>query len=370
MQTILIAGAGNIGTVIAHLLATSGDYQVFLADTTLEKASASLSNTSDGQITPVALDVTQTEQAIQSLQPLALDAIVSCLPHQLNLAIATLAQQLNVHYFDLTEDLKTSLQIKALSKASQKAFVCQCGLAPGMIDIIANDLIQQFDVAETVKLRCGALPLISSNPLQYSLTWSTDGLINEYGNQCEILDNYEKVCTPGLSNLEEIQIDGVRYEAFSTSGGLGTLAQTYEGKIKTMNYKSMRYPGHCEKMRFLMYSLKLNQDRDTLKHILETALPETDQDVVIVYVSVHGQLDGKFKKQDYIRKFYPREINGRYCAAIQITTATSAAIIIDHVLHAKTPYHGHVTQDVFSLDAFFNHRFAAYFDQQETPCHT
>ena len=135
-------------------------------------------------------------------------------------------------------------------------------------------------------MRVGALPTNISNALQYSLTWSTDGLINEYGNPCDAIENGKAVRLLPLEGLEEIKIDGLTYEAFNTSGGIGSLADTYHGKVKHFSYKTIRYPGHCEKIKFLMNDLKLNDDRDTLKRIFEHAIPKTFQDVVLVYVSV------------------------------------------------------------------------------------
>lgn len=362
MHKILIVGAGKIGSVIAHLLASAGDYTVHLADTSLDNAKLNIPKTTQNIIEPVALDIHDHDRVMKFVSQNPIDAIVSCLPHHCNLAIAELAKDLNVHYFDLTEDVHSTQQIATMAKGSSKAFVTQCGLAPGMINIIAHDLIQRFDTLDSVQLRCGALPVTSSNPLQYSLTWSTDGLINEYGNYCEAIENYEVVSVPGLSGLEEIQIDGLSYEAFSTSGGLGSLAQTYKDKVKTMNYKSVRYPGHRDKMRFLMYGLKLNEDRKTLKHILEKALPGTEQDVVLVHVSVTGDKDRRFIKESFVKKFYPREINGKLCAAIQLTTATSACIMVDTVLNNPKKYHGRVKQEEFALDQYWNNRFAQHFE--------
>ena len=135
-------------------------------------------------------------------------------------------------------------------------------------------------------MRVGALPVHPSNALKYSLTWSTDGLINEYGNVCYGIENGVKTALRPLEGYETIEVDGLLYEAFNTSGGLGTLADTYAGKVQTMNYKTLRYPGHCDKIHFLMNDLKLNQQRETLKHLLENAVPKTDQDVVLIYASV------------------------------------------------------------------------------------
>ena len=141
--------------------------------------------------------------------------------------VAEIARKVNAHYFDLTEDVAVTRAVRELADGATRAFVPQCGLAPGFISIAANALIQHFDEIRSVKLRVGALPQHPNNALKYSLTWSTDGLINEYGNPCEAIVDGRAVEVAPLEGLEEIEIDGVLYEAFNTSGGLGSLAETY-----------------------------------------------------------------------------------------------------------------------------------------------
>ncbi len=178
-----------------------------------------------------------------------------------------------------------------------------------------------------MKLRVGALPQHPNNVLKYSLTWSTEGLINEYGNPCLAIAEGRLVEAAPLEGLEEIEIDGTPYEAFNTSGGLGSLGETYGDRCEQMNYKTMRYPGHCAQVRLLMNDLKLNQDRDTLKRILENAVPQTLQDVVIIYVAVTGRQDGELREENYVNKVYPQEMSGRLWSAIQVTTAAGITAV-------------------------------------------
>jgi saccharopine dehydrogenase-like NADP-dependent oxidoreductase len=239
--------------------------------------------------------------------------------------------------------------------------VPQCGLAPGFISIAANALIQHFDEIRSVKLRVGALPQHPNNALKYSLTWSTDGLINEYGNPCEALVDGRAVEVSPLEGLEEIEIDGMIYEAFNTSGGLGSLAETYGDKAQTMDYKTIRYPGHCAQMRLLMNDLKLNFDRGTLKRVLENAVPLTLQDVVIVYVAVAGRQHGELREENYVSKIYPQVIDGRLWSAIQVTTAAGLTSVLDLVIQGGTQRRGLVTQESFSMQEILGNRFGRYF---------
>ncbi len=218
-----------------------------------------------------------------------------------------------------------------------------------------------LDELEAVQMRVGALPQHPNNVLKYSLTWSTDGLINEYGNLCYGIEAGEKVPLQPLEGYETIELDGLLYEAFNTSGGLGTLADTYAGQVQTMNYKTLRYPGHCEKIHLLMKDLKLNEDRDTLKRVLEHAVPQTLQDVVLIYASVTGTKEGGFFEENYVKKIYPQCIKGRLWSAIQVTTASSLCTVLDLVLRDPSHYHGFVTQESISLKNFLANDFGACF---------
>src|SRR4029079_18880225 len=202
-------------------------------------------------------------------------AVVNCAPYQLTTIVARAAKAAGAHYLDLTEDVAASRVVRDLAKDAKTAFIPQCGLAPGFITIAAWDLAKHFDELHDVRLRVGALPRYPSNALNYNLTWSTDGVINEYCEPCEAIVNGQLRETPPLEECEEFSLDGVTYEAFNTSGGLGTLCQTLDGQVRNLNYKTIRYPGHCAIMKALLNDLRLRDRRDVLKDILENALPAT-----------------------------------------------------------------------------------------------
>jgi saccharopine dehydrogenase-like NADP-dependent oxidoreductase len=362
MQKVLVLGAGKIGTLIAFLLSNSNDYHVYLADLSFENRpdiDRILKQTNN--IETVKVNASDKDDIRNFLKKNPVQAIVPCLPYYFNSDIAIVARELNINYFDLTEDTHTASTIQNLAKDAKTAFVPQCGLAPGFISIVASDLMTHFPALDSVKMRVGALPVNISNGLQYSLTWSTDGLINEYGNPCQAIENGKEVNLFPLDDLEEIKIDGLTYEAFNTSGGIGSLALSYQDKVKHMSYKTIRYPGHCAKMRFLMNDLNLNQDRDTLKRILENTIPKTYQDVVLVYVSVTGTRDHWFTEQNYVKKFYPKTINGLNWSAIQLTTASGLCATLDMVLTEPGKYQGFVRQEQFSLNSLTSNRFGEYY---------
>ncbi len=361
MYRVLVLGAGKIGSLVAGLLSQNGSYEVHLGDVNLDRVNHLVADLKLEGVTLCLLDVRHPDMVSTYLSTHPVDAIVSSLPYFCNPTVAGLALTHGVHYFDLTEDIEVTSQIRVLSADASQAFLPQCGLAPGFISIVTHDLMTHFEKLDTVKMRVGALPVHPSNALKYSLTWSTDGLINEYGNLCYGIEAGEKVPLQPLEGYETIEMDGLLYEAFNTSGGLGTLADTYAGQVQTMNYKTLRYPGHCEKIHLLMKDLKLNEDRDTLKRVLEHAVPQTLQDVVLIYASVTGTKEGGLFEENYVKKVYPQCIKGRLWSAIQVTTASSLCTVLDLVLRDPTHYHGFVTQESMSLKNFLANDFGACF---------
>ncbi len=361
MHRVLVLGAGKIGALISGLLAESGDYQVGLVDVSGEAVRSVARAHGLEVVTPFEADASNEAELSALLQRQPVDAVVSSLPFYCNPAVARVARQAGVHYFDLTEDVEVTRQVRAIAEGSDKAFVPQSGLAPGFVSIAANELITHFDRLRSVKLRVGALPQHPNNVLKYSLTWSTEGLINEYGNPCLAIDNGRLVEAAPLEGLEEIEIDGTSYEAFNTSGGLGSLGETYGDACEQMSYKTMRYPGHCAQMRLLMNDLKLNQDRATLKRILENAVPQTLQDVVVIYVAVTGYQEGELREENYVNKVYPQEIAGRLWSAIQVTTSAGVTAVLDLVLADPGAYQGFVRQEQFRLPDILANRFGRWY---------
>jgi saccharopine dehydrogenase-like NADP-dependent oxidoreductase len=255
MHKVLILGAGKIGALISGLLAESGDYDVTLGDVNPAAAESVVKAHGSRNLRAVALDAADPKALANHFQVHKPHAVISSLPFYCNPAVARAARKGNAHYFDLTEDVEVTKAVRRIARGASKAFVPQCGLAPGFISIAANELAKHFDELRSIKLRVGALPQHPNNVLKYSLTWSTEGLINEYGNPCQAVVDGKLIAAAPLEGLEEIEIDGTAYEAFNTSGGLGSLAESYGSQCEQINYKTMRYPGLCAQMRLLMNDL-------------------------------------------------------------------------------------------------------------------
>jgi saccharopine dehydrogenase-like NADP-dependent oxidoreductase len=270
MKNVVVIGAGKIGATIADLLGATGDYRVVIADRSNEQLAAIRTSPT---ITTRRVDITDAAELAEVLN--GAFAVLSAAPYDLTTRIAEAAAAQGVHYLDLTEDVASTRRVKELALTAKAALIPQCGLAPGFISIVAADLARDFDQLDSLKLRVGALPQYPSNALNYNLTWSTDGVINEYCEPCEAIVNGERVLVPALEERDEFSLDGVTYEAFNTSGGLGTLCDTLAGKVRTLNYRTIRYPGHCAIMKALLQDLRLADRRDVLKDIFENALPST-----------------------------------------------------------------------------------------------
>ena len=297
------------------------------------------------------------------------DAVISALSYAHNRAVAEAAVELGVSYFDLTEDVATTRAVAALATGLRptQTLMPQCGLAPGFISIVAAHLARQFERLDSVRMRVGALPTFPSNMLKYNLTWSTDGLINEYCNPCETIHDGQPHAALPLEGLEEFSLDGIRYEAFHTSGGLGTLCQSLAGQVRELNYKTIRYPGHRDLMQFLLGELRLRERRELLREILERAVPVTFQDVVVTFCTVTGERRGQFVQLTDARKIYSQEIAGEMWSAIQITTASSVCAMLDLWSAGRLPTGRFVRQEEAPLDEFLSNRFGRPFDVVPTP---
>jgi saccharopine dehydrogenase-like NADP-dependent oxidoreductase len=356
MHRILLLGAGKIGQAAAHFLSAAGGYDVLVADAD-ERALARLHGESKSGLSVLRLDASDHPALLAAMA--GRDAVLSALSFDMNRAVARAALDAGCSYFDLTEDVATTKFVKALADEAKEGqiFMPQCGLAPGFVSIAAYDLTRQFDRLDEVRLRVGALPKFPTNEMKYNLTWSTDGLINEYGNPCEAIHGGRLIETLPLEGLEHFSLDGIDYEAFNTSGGVGTLCETLNGKVRTLDYKTIRYSGHRELFVFLMNELRLNDRRAVLKDILENAVPATPQDVVLIFCTVSGWKDGRLMQITDARKIYHGDWMGRDYSAIQMTTASSLCAVVDLHFGGKLPTRGFVRQEQVPLAAFLANRF-------------
>ena len=350
MHHLLIIGLGKVGSLVGVLL--SQRFQVTGFDQSQPAQPVPF---------PVVTGSVSDEKTLKKLLA-DVDGVVSCLPYSLNLPVARLAHRLGKHYFDLTEDVPTTAAIREMAATGSRAVLApQCGLAPGFIGIVGADLAKKFTRLRDIELRVGALPAHPNGLLGYSFTWSPAGVINEYLNDCEVIHNGQRKWVPALEGIEQINIEGQEFEAFSTSGGLGTLCETFEGKVDTLNYKTIRYPGHGRLMRFLLYELILKNDRQRVEEILTAAKPPVQQDVVYVYAVVEGWKGNHLEREEFYRAYRPRPIDGQEWRAISWTTAASIVAVVEMVANEQLPQTGFLKQEDVPLDAFLTTRTGGWF---------
>lgn len=256
------------------------------------------------------------------------DGILASTPFYLNKQIASVCDKYGKDYFDLTESVEVTNYVSRLSGAK---FVTQCGLAPGMVSIIANHLATQFNKVRDIQIRVGALPENANNHLGYYRTWNTEGLINEYIHPCGALKNGKLYSFDPLSEPETLYLEGQELEALTTSGGLGSLALTWQGKANDVTYKTLRYPGHWNHIRFLKDDLGLKENFDTYVQLFNKHIPQTTQDCIYIYISVDGMI-GK----NFVNKQYSKIIRAtKEHTAIQISTGNGVMSVIDAWLQDK-----------------------------------
>jgi saccharopine dehydrogenase-like NADP-dependent oxidoreductase len=351
---VLLLGAGKIGSAVARLLAGSGDYDLLVGDVD----AAALARVADATgAATVTLSVTDPDALRAAAK--GRHSVVSACSFAVNPGIAQAALESGASYFDLTEDRETTAEVRRIAERARpgQIFMPQCGLAPGFVSIAAHHLTRDFERLDEVRLRVGALPVFPTNEMKYNLTWSTDGLINEYGNPCEAIHEGRLIEVLPLEGLEHFSLDGQDYEAFNTSGGVGTLAETLAGKARTLNYKTIRYRGHRNLIAFLMNELRLNDRRALLKDVLENAIPVTPQDVVLIFCTVTGIREGRLVQVTDARKIYHGQCRGEPMSAIQCTTAGALCAVLDMHATGRLPDRGFVRQEQVGLEDFLANRF-------------
>ena len=326
---IAIVGSGNIGWALRQLL--KDDYDLKQGDI------------EDGFD---ALDIEQVKDFLKGN-----DAVISAGPFKVNKNIAKVAADFGIAYFDLTEDVETTEYIKTLE--SKSILMPQCGLAPGAINICAAGMMKDFDKVNEVLMRVGALPRFTTNEMSYYLSWSTNGLINEYCNEADAIYEGKPVKVMPLEGIEKIVIEGESFEAFNTSGGCATMCETYEDEVENLTYKTIRYPGHVSHMKFLFNDLHLKKNKEILEKLFDKEVPRTKNDVIIFFVKVIGMIDGVLQEKTYLRKIYGNE----KLSAIQLTTASGVCSVLKMYLDGKIINQGFTKQESLSWDDFLNNDF-------------
>jgi saccharopine dehydrogenase-like NADP-dependent oxidoreductase len=350
-ERIAVLGLGKVGALAARLLHEQG-FGVVGCDSRMPRGT-------------FPFDAREVDLTGDSGLSAALDgvhAVLSCLPYRLNRRVAEAAHAAGIHYFDLTEDVPTTRAIMALSGTARGLMAPQCGLAPGFVGIVGAAQVAAFDKCRTLRLRVGALPQHPTGLMGYAFNWSPEGVVNEYLNDCEVIEEGARKMVSSMEWHENIYVGGVQLEAFTTSGGLGTLCETFHGVVDNLDYKSMRYPGHMRLMNFFFHELLMRERRELAGEILTHAKPPVDDDIVFVHVSAEGTSDRQVQRREFVRAYRPRALAGAMRTAIAWTTSAAVVGVIELVRDGVLPRKGFLRQEHVPLDQFLATSTGALFD--------
>lgn len=348
-ERVAVLGLGKVGHLAAELLAEAG-FRVTGVD------ARGLAGAPFDVVVADLADAHAVRAALEGQQ-----AVLSCLPYHLNAQVAGIAHALGLHYFDLTEDVPTTTHIRGLAATAAGIMAPQCGLAPGFVGIVGADLAARFERVRSLRLRVGALPQHPTGRLGYAFNWSPEGVVNEYLNDCEVIEDGTRKMVSAMEWVETVHVGGTTLEAFTTSGGLGTMCETYAGRIDNLDYKTMRYPGHVALMNFFFHELLMRENRVEAGRILTHAKPPVEEDVVYVHVAAEGWDGGALTRKEVVRAYTPIEVNGRRRTAIAWTTSASVVAVIEMVRDGSLPARGFLKQEDIPLAAWRMTRTGALF---------
>ncbi|HEV2750833.1 MAG TPA: saccharopine dehydrogenase C-terminal domain-containing protein [Gemmatimonadales bacterium] len=250
---ILVLGAGLQGSACAYdLLQQPGVAQVTIADLKPERVPGFLKPSVGKRLTLLKLDV-QDGPALRAAMT-GHDAVLNAAPYYFNLDVSRAAVESGIHCADLGGNTEIVFKQKKLDEDARRrgvSVIPDCGLAPGMVNILASEGIRRVGEAEAVKIFVGGLPQHPEPPLNYQIVYSLEGALDYYTTPSWVLREGKPSRVDALSELETVTFPPPvgELEAFHTGGGISTLPWAYEGKVRTMEYKTLRYPGHIAIMR-------------------------------------------------------------------------------------------------------------------------
>jgi lysine 6-dehydrogenase len=337
---MLVLGAGLQGSACAYdLLQNDEVSEVRLADVNTGHIADFLGPYSGRRLIPTPLDV-RNKEGVRALMRES-DAVMSAIPYYFNLDLARHAAHVGVHFCDLGGNTDIVFEQKKLDAAAREkgiTIVPDCGLAPGMVNILAQHGIDQLDSVDEVKIFVGGLPQNPEPPLNYQIVYSLEGVLDYYTTLSWVVRSGQRVQVKALSEVEPVRFEAPlgELEGFHTAGGLSTMAFRYEGKIPTMEYKTLRYPGHAKIMEAIRELGLLDADpidvkgvrvspRDVAVTVMGPRLTkENGKDLVALRVTVRGKKGSAAKTIRY--ELVDRYDEERGISAMMRTTGYSLSI--------------------------------------------
>jgi lysine 6-dehydrogenase len=357
---VLVLGAGRMGLGAAYDLAhnSEGVELVTVADVDEGRARAVAETLRDGRVRAAQVDVEDRARVVGLMR--GHDAVLSCVTYFHNLQLARAAVEARTHFCDLGGNnavVDAELALDEEARAVGVNVVPDCGLAPGMVSVLAAHGAARFEELDEIRIRVGGLPQSPKPPLDYQIVFSVEGLINEYVERARVIRGGELVEVVSLTELESLDFPEPygRMEAFQTSGGTSTLPETFLGRVKELDYKTIRYPGHCERFKLLIdLGLASGEEveaggarvspRKLLGELLNRRLPADEPDLVFIRLEFAGRLmEGSAKRlrYDIIDRFDPRT----GLSAMQRTTAFPASLVAQMMARGETTRRGAVPQE-------------------------
>lgn len=368
---IFIAGSGGIGQAAGLIMSESKvlNATVYFGDisqSTIDHAITFVSEgcTDEANVHGVLMPLDGSNDMMDEVLKQC-DIILDCLPGSQAPRMAALAKKHGCHYANLTEYVQETKDVIAISEDAETAFVLQTGLAPGFINILAHRLYEEFcadfnvEIVDSMTMKVGAISKNAPSPHYYAFTWSPIGVATEYLKDAEIVRNFQKISVPALSGLERIIIDGDEYEDNFTSGGAADLPDAFVGKVKNLDYKTLRYPGHYNWVKNTLTTLTHSENKiKALETIMLENIPSVEDDVVIVYASVEGKdSNGRLRRKEKSYNIKPSFVGNKKLRAIQTTTAAPLCEVAYMLL--SNQWKGTILQSQLSTLDFLNGPFVS-----------
>jgi len=365
---IFIAGSGGIGRALGLILGAhkKWDIDLFLGDVSKEAALEAVDFIRDGLGKEIAQPLIMPKEGLNPACEKALqkcDILLDCLPGSQAPRMAGWAKKFHLHYANLTEYVKETREVLRISADATTGYVLQTGLAPGFINILAHQLYRQFtekhrvEVVEHIAMKVGALTRHAQPPHYYGFTWSPIGVATEYIKKAEVIQDFEKKQVSSLSDTQTLIIDGIRYEDDFTSGGAANLPEFFRGKVRQLDYRTLRWPGHYDWARGIID--KTPAGSPSVSHLraqMLESVPMVEDDQVVLYAAVKGKdREGQLHSIEKSYRIGPRQIGNQKLRAIQHTTAAPLAEVAYQLLSGK--WRGPVLQSDIDPDTFMSGPF-------------
>lgn len=362
----LVLGAGRIGyAVVYDLLRNPSVTQVTIVDANQNRLDQLTKALQDQRLAAVRADISDYEELNYLMA--GCDVMISCATYKFNYELAKEAIEAGIHFCDLggNEDVvRKQFLLDEMAREKGVAIIPDCGLAPGLVSILAAHACNSLDDFSEIRLRVGGLPVEPKPPLNYSLFSSVEGLINEYVEDATVIRNGRLLRVPSLHDPEEIEFAAPfgKLEAFNTSGGVSTLPATFGDRVTHLDFKTIRYPGHCQMVQMIKdlglmdtRPLKLGpqqvRPRAILATLLEQKLTKDEPDVVLVRVSVKGNKDGQATEILWELIDYMDEQTG--LSAMMRTSGFPVSIIAQMLANGAIKARGTLAQETSIPTALF-----------------